>query len=210
MLGQLGWRDVAGYLTAQLAGALAGSLAFRALWGPTGASVDGGETHSTIATPAAFLLEAVMTAALVATILAFSSRERLMRWTPVAIVPVIAVLVWQAADLTGTSLNPARSAGPALAFGDLGRPVGLPRRAERRGDSAGGGVASRSLHSAQGRPARCTVSDVHVAQPRGARAELRPLFELAEDSAMQLDSYLDPRAACSSPSTARRSSATSN
>jgi aquaporin Z len=119
VLGKVSWHDVAGYLTAQLAGALTGSLAFRALWGPTGVSVGGGETHSTIATPAAFLLEAVMTAALVATILAFGSRERLMRWTPFAIVPVIAVLVWQAADYTGTSLNPARSAGPAIAFGNL-------------------------------------------------------------------------------------------
>src|SRR3954468_3663459 len=119
VLGKVSWHDVAGYLTAQLAGALVGSLAFRALWGKDAVSVGGGETHSTIATPAAFLLEAVMTAALVATVLAFGSRERLKRWAPFAIVPVIAVLVWQAADYTGTSLNPARSAGPAIAFGDL-------------------------------------------------------------------------------------------
>lgn len=120
VLGRLSWRDVAGYLTAQLAGALAGSLAFRALWGQHAVGVGGGETHSTIATPAALMLEAFMTAALVGTILVFDSHERLMRWTPFAIVPVIAILVWQAADYTGTSLNPARSAGPAIAFGDVG------------------------------------------------------------------------------------------
>jgi aquaporin Z len=120
VLGTVTWGDVARYISAQLAGALAGSLAFRALWGEGAVSVGGGETHSTIATPVALLLEATMTAALVATILAFGSRERLMRWTPVAIVPVISVLVWQAADYTGTSLNPARSAGPAIAFGHLG------------------------------------------------------------------------------------------
>jgi aquaporin Z len=119
VLGKVSWRDVASYLTAQLVGALAGSLAFRALWGAAAISVGGGETHSTIAAPAAFLLEAVMTAALVATVLAFGSRDRLMRWAPFAIVPVIAVLVWQAADYTGTSLNPARSAGPAIAFGNV-------------------------------------------------------------------------------------------
>src|SRR4051812_23426632 len=119
VLGKVSWHDVAGYLTAPLAGALVGSLAFRALWGQSAAGVGGGETHSTIATPAAFLLEAAMTAALVATILAFGSRERLMPWAPFAIVPVIAVLVWQAADYTGTSLNPARSAGPAIAFGNV-------------------------------------------------------------------------------------------
>jgi hypothetical protein len=32
---------------------------------------------------------------------------------------VLALLIWQAGPLTGTSLNPARSAWPALAFGDL-------------------------------------------------------------------------------------------
>jgi aquaporin Z len=114
------WPDVGAYVAAQLTGAVLGSLAFRAAWGPVAGSVGGGVTHSHVATPVAFVLEAAMTALLVATIFVFGSRPRLARWTPLAIWPLIGVLTWQFARYTGTSLNPARSAGPAIAFGDLG------------------------------------------------------------------------------------------
>lgn len=120
VMGGIAWRDVAGYVAAQLAGATVGALAFRAVWGSLALSVDGGITRPAVAVWLALLLEAAMTAALVATIFAFGARERLMRWTPLAIVPVITVLVWAAAPYTGTSLNPARSEGPAVAFGRLG------------------------------------------------------------------------------------------
>jgi len=114
--GRLCWLDTAGYIGAQLAGAVVGSLVFRALWGP---GLDGGVTHSTVSVPLALGLETGMTAALVATIFVFNAHERLAAWTPLAIVPVITVLVWAGGPSTGTSLNPARSEGPAVAFGDL-------------------------------------------------------------------------------------------
>jgi hypothetical protein len=60
-----------------------------------------------------------MTALLVLTVFSFVSRERLARWTPVAVCVLIAALIWRAGRYTGTSLNPARSAAPAIAFGDL-------------------------------------------------------------------------------------------
>jgi aquaporin Z len=119
VLGRVSRQDVAGYLAVQLGGALLGSLAFKLLWGSVARSVGGGVTHSSVSTPVALGLEAGMTAILVGTILLFVSHERLARWTPLVIWPVITALVWKGAQYTGTSLNPARSEGPAVVFGDL-------------------------------------------------------------------------------------------
>jgi aquaporin Z len=119
IVGRVSGHDVVGYLLAQLTGALAGALAFRVLWGSVALSVDGGVTHPSVATPAAFGVEVGMTGLLVALIFVFVSRERLMRWTPLMLWPLIGALVWQGSPYTGTSLNPARSAGPAAAFYDF-------------------------------------------------------------------------------------------
>ena len=119
VVGRVSGHDVVGYLAAQLAGALAGALAFRLLWGSVAFSVDGGVTHPSLATAAAIGIEAGMTGLLVGIIFVFVSRERLMRWTPLMLWPLIGALVWRGSPYTGTSLNPARSAGPAVAFADF-------------------------------------------------------------------------------------------
>jgi aquaporin Z len=119
VIGRVSAHDVMGYLVAQLAGALAGAYAFRRLWGSVALSVGGGVTHPTVSTPVAIGIEAGMTALLLAMIFVFLSRERLMRWTPLMLWAVVGALVWQGSPYTGTSLNPARSTGPAVAFSDL-------------------------------------------------------------------------------------------
>jgi aquaporin Z len=119
VVGRVSAHDIMGYLVAQLAGALAGAYAFRRIWGSVALSVGGGVTHPTVSTPAAIAIEAGMTALLLAMIFVFLSRKRLMRWTPIMLWAVVGALVWQGSPYTGTSLNPARSAGPAVAFSDL-------------------------------------------------------------------------------------------
>jgi aquaporin Z len=108
--------DVAGYVVAQLLGALAGATVVVGLWRGTARGLGDGAT-----TPgrgfgdvAALGTEALMTAALVLMILLLTSSARTARWTPLGNLLLVAALVWQVAPYTGTSVNPARSFGPAL------------------------------------------------------------------------------------------------
>lgn len=108
--------DVLGHVLGQALGAVAGTGAVALLWGATGQAVRLGAT-----TPGRAMgdwqavgVEALMTATLVLMILLLTSDARTARWTPLGNLLLVAVLVWRVAPLTGTSLNPARSLGPAV------------------------------------------------------------------------------------------------
>lgn len=108
--------DVLGYLTGQFLGALLGTALLALLWGPEASAL-----HLAATSPGVGVgrvetigLEALMTGILVLTILLMTSSARTARWTPLMLWPLIAALVWQGAPYTGTSLNPARSFGPAV------------------------------------------------------------------------------------------------
>lgn len=107
--------DVMGYIAAQLLGALAGTAAVLGLWRTTARGLHVGATApgrglTDIETAG---VEILMTGALILMILLLTSSARTARWTPLGNLLLVAALVWQLAPYTGTSLNPARSLGPA-------------------------------------------------------------------------------------------------
>lgn len=120
LTGHVHRNDLAGYVVGQLIGALAGAALAAGVWGHRARAVQYAMTRPGrgLSEPAAAAVEATMTAALLLVIFTFTSRERLMRWTPVATWMVVATLVWRVAPYTGTSLNPARSLAPAILAGD--------------------------------------------------------------------------------------------
>ena len=108
--------DVAGYVSGQVVGAICGTAATAVVWGAEARAVHLGATAPGrgVGPVEAVLVEAAMTGALVLTLLLMTSRAVTARWTPLVLWLLIAALVWQGAPYTGTSLNPARSLGPAL------------------------------------------------------------------------------------------------
>jgi aquaporin Z len=116
--------DLAGYIVAQCTGAFLGAAMVRAVWGSTATSVKLGVTQ-----PGRGLngieaagVECLMTAVLLFAIFMMVCSASRARWTPLVVWVVIAVLVWQGAPYTGTSLNPVRSLAPAAltsTFADL-------------------------------------------------------------------------------------------
>lgn len=114
--GKMHHSDLAGYLLGQFLGAALGTALVVLLWGEHAYSIGYGRTVPGAGYPLwiVFLAEVCMTFLLVLGIFLFVSHHRLMRWTPFMVWILVALLVWQGAPISGTSLNPARSFGPAL------------------------------------------------------------------------------------------------
>ncbi len=116
--GDFPWPRVPAYLAAQFAGAACAPLVLRAVVGAHGTA---GLTlpGAGIAPATAMLWEALLTAGLVSVILGTASGAQQLG--PVAAVGVgsyIALAGLFGAAVSGASMNPARSLGPALALGD--------------------------------------------------------------------------------------------
>lgn len=108
------WHDLLGYVISQLLGALLGTGLVLLLWGHAAVRLGVTQPGSGTSPIGVVALEMLMTALLILTILLMTSSARTARWTPLLLWGLIAALVWQGAPYTGTSLNPARSTGPAL------------------------------------------------------------------------------------------------
>ena len=110
--GNMQFKNLAGFVAAQMAGAALGCLPLL-LWGKQGLSMDYGATIP-IGISAAFIGEIWTTFVLIAVILFFTSHERLKNFTPFMMPVIYCIMVFIEAPVSGTSTNPARSFGPAV------------------------------------------------------------------------------------------------
>lgn len=114
--GKMHHRDIGGYIIGQFLGAIIGVQLLVLVWGSYADSVNNGMTlpGTGYSLWYVFLAEVTMTFVLVLCIFIFLSSHRLMRWTPLMTWLLIATMVWLESPISGTSVNPARSIGPAL------------------------------------------------------------------------------------------------
>jgi aquaporin Z len=117
--GDFPWRRVPGYVAVQLLGATLAVLFLDAVFGNVGmlgatvpgAGIDNGQ---------AVVIEMVLTAGLVSTVLGTASRsQNVGALSAVAVGGYIVLAGLWSGPITGASMNPARSFGPALVLGDF-------------------------------------------------------------------------------------------
>lgn len=110
-------RDAIAYIAAQLTGAVAGAFLLLALW--TDKPADLGATVPSVSHGSALVYEIVLTAFLMFVIMAVATDTRAVgAAAAIAIGGTVALDALFGGPLTGASMNPARSFGPALASGE--------------------------------------------------------------------------------------------
>lgn len=115
--GHFPWRRVPTYLAAQVLGALAAAFALHALLGPT---ANLGTTTPTLDAGRAFAVEVLATFFLALVVVGVATDKRAAPGNAgLAIGLMVGLGALVAGPLTGASMNPARSLGPALASGHL-------------------------------------------------------------------------------------------
>jgi aquaporin Z len=116
--GDFPWQRVPAYVVSQFAGAVAAPLLLWALIGRHGSAGLTLPGHG-ISTLTALLFEALLTVGLVSTILGSASgAQQVGPFAAIAVGSYIALAGLWASPVTGASMNPARSLGPALVLGD--------------------------------------------------------------------------------------------
>jgi glycerol uptake facilitator protein len=122
--GKFPWREVPGYIAAQLVGAVAGAAAiFLTLGKATAVAAGGGVTSYNAATMGfgrAGLIEAIGTFMLVFVIFGVIDHRAVPGWAPMAIGSVVFAIIIILGPATGAAINPARYLGAVFmqdAFG---------------------------------------------------------------------------------------------
>ncbi|MEO5952735.1 MAG: MIP family channel protein [Chloroflexia bacterium] len=111
------WRDVPAYIASQVVGAIAGALTLLAIFGNI-ASL--GATLPQDGALQSLVLEALLTAVLMFVIMAVATDTRAVgQLAALAIGGTVALDALWGGPISGASMNPARSLGPALVSGNL-------------------------------------------------------------------------------------------
>jgi aquaporin NIP len=110
-------RDAVAYVGAQLTGATVAALALLAIWPDKPADL--GATLPTVGVGSAFVYELILTAFLMFVIMAVATDTRAVgAAAAIAIGGTVGLDALFGGPVTGASMNPARSFGPALASGE--------------------------------------------------------------------------------------------
>jgi aquaporin Z len=155
--GDFPWRRVPGYILAQLVGAALACLLLWALFGDVG-GLGATEPGPGVSGPQAALVEMLLTFGLVSTILGTASTaQNVGTMSAVGVGGYIVLAGLWSSPISGASMNPARSFGPALVTGDFTQywvyvagplagaliAVGMAAVLRGRGGDAGGRAAAR-------------------------------------------------------------------
>ncbi|MBN1530479.1 MAG: MIP family channel protein [Thermoleophilaceae bacterium] len=110
-------RDALAYVAAQVAGAVAGALVLLAVWTSKPAAL--GATVPTVGAGSALVYEILLTAFLMFVIMAVATDTRAVgAAAAIAIGGTVGLDALFGGPVTGASMNPARSLGPAVAAGE--------------------------------------------------------------------------------------------
>ncbi|QNE36728.1 MIP/aquaporin family protein [Leifsonia shinshuensis] len=122
--GKFPWREVPGYIVAQVAGAIVGSFAIVAVLGQKASTLGlGVASYSGIPWWQAFTAEFVGTFILVFTVFGVIHRKAAPGFAGIVIGLVVFAAIIPVAPATGASINPARTTGPMLVQQLLGGQV---------------------------------------------------------------------------------------
>ena len=194
-------REALAYIAAQMVGAIAGALVLLAVWPDQPAEL--GSTVPSVSAGSALLYEAILTAFLMFVIMAVATDTRAVgAAAAIAIGGTVGLDALFGGPVTGASMNPARSFGPAVAsgtFDDLwiyivgpvvGAALGALAYQLVRGPVAERAADSNLKAANSGEP---FPENVHSTSPRRA---VRP--RLTRKGGRGLSSHVRSRSSCSS------------
>lgn len=120
LTGRMSCKEAAGYVGAQIAGALAGSTVLYCIASGMGLSGTGANSYAEGHLVPALVAETIFTAIFVFVVLGSTAKgNRTSNWAGLAIGLCLVLVHIVCIPITGTSVNPARSIGPAVFAGGI-------------------------------------------------------------------------------------------